>query len=887
MMAQSGASPRRAAPVLARAHHGSVSKEQRAADRGGPQGAAGCPAVVATSSLELGIDMGAVDLVVQVESPPSRGQRPAAGRPRRPPGRRGLARRALPQAPRRPRADRGRRRADARRRRSRRCACPRNPLDVLAQQVVAMLRHGRAGRSTTLVDAGPPRRAVRRAAALGATTRCSTCSPAATRATSSPSCARASSGTGSTGTLTGRPGAQRLAVTSGGTIPDRGLFGVFLVVGEGPGRRVGELDEEMVYESRVGDVFTLGATHLADRGHHPRPGAGHPGARPARAAAVLEGRPLGRPAELGRAIGAFVRELGGADPGEAPRAGRRRPGSTTWAADNLRRLPRRAARGHRPRARRPHHGGRAVPRRARRLAARRALALRRPGARALGAGDRRPAARAVRRRRAGDARRRRHRAAAARLELDDGRGRADVAELAVLDPDEVERARHRRGRRLGAVRRPVPRVRGPGPAAAPPRPRPALSRCGSSASARPSCSRSPASTRSFPIVLEAVRECLQDVYDVPGLVDADARRRVAREVRVVEVETPQPVAVRPQSLLFGYVAQFLYEGDSPLAERRAAALSLDPRLLAELLGRARARRCASCSTPRCSPRIEAELQRLTARARGPATPRASPTCSALLGPLSTDGGRAPRCVEPAPTSADWLADARATRAASIRVRVAGEERWAADRGRRPAARRARRRRCRSGVPRGLPRAGRRPARRPGRPLRPHPRPVHRRRRRRPARARRRGRAPTPCAGSSAHGRVVEGEFRPAAAPAPSGATPRCCARCAGARWPRCARRSSRSPAVDARPGSCRPGRASAAGCAGVEGVLRVVEQLAGCARARPAPSSRWCCPARVADYSPALLDELTAAGEVLWAGHGRAARRRRLGLAAPRRHRAT
>ena len=86
----------------------------------------------------------------------------------------------------------------------------------------------------------------------------------------------------------------------------------------------------------------------------------------------------------------------------------------------------------------------------------------------------------------------------------------------------------------------------------------------------------------FPIVLEAVRECVQDVFDVPGLVDL-MRDIGSRRVTVVEVEssTPSPFA---KSLLFGYVAQFLYEGDSPLAERRAAALALDPSLLAELLG---------------------------------------------------------------------------------------------------------------------------------------------------------------------------------------------------------------------------------------------------------------------------------------------------------------
>src|SRR6185436_7439966 len=124
------------------------------------------------------------------------------------------------------------------------------------------------------------------------------------------------------GTVTGRPGAQRLAVTSGGTIPDRGLFGVFLAGstasdekrGRKGGGRVGELDEEMVYESRVGDVFTLGTTswRIEDITHDKvlvTPAPGQPGRLP-----FWTGDSLGRPAALGRALGACVRELGGLTP---------------------------------------------------------------------------------------------------------------------------------------------------------------------------------------------------------------------------------------------------------------------------------------------------------------------------------------------------------------------------------------------------------------------------------------------------------------------------------------------------------------------------------------------------------------------------------------------
>ena len=325
--------------------------------------------------------------------------------------------------------------------------------------------------------AGPlPQRRVRRAARphhLGP--RCPTPSPAAAAPSGSPS-------------------------PRGGTIPDRGLYAVFLATGEGPGRRVGELDEEMVYESRVGDLFTLGtSTWRIEDITHDRvlvtPAPGLPGRLP-----FWKGDSLGRPAELGRAVGAFVREVEALTP--EPRAsgcmaaglddvGRRQPA----------RLPARAARGHRPRARRPRHRRRAVPRRARRLAGRHPLAVRRAGARPVGAGRERPDARPVRRRRAGDARRRRHRAAAARPRARRRRRRARARgrPRAARPGHPRPRRRARPGHRARSAARRCSR-RGsasarPGrccsPAAAPT----GASRCGSSASGPRSCSRSPASTR--------------------------------------------------------------------------------------------------------------------------------------------------------------------------------------------------------------------------------------------------------------------------------------------------------------------------------------------------------------------------------------------------------
>ena len=146
----------------------------------------------------------------------------------------------------------------------------------------------------------------------------------------------------------------------------------------------------------------------------------------------------------------------------------------------------------------------------------------------------------------------------------------------------------------------------------------------------------------FPIVLETVRECLQDVFDVPGLV-ALMREIASGQVRVVEVETstPSPFA---RSLLFGYVAQFLYEGDSPLAERRAAALSLDPQLLAELLGRGDGASLRDLLDPDSVRTTERELQRLVDERKARDAEDVADLLR-VLGPL-TEEEVAARSVEP-------------------------------------------------------------------------------------------------------------------------------------------------------------------------------------------------------------------------------------------------
>jgi ATP-dependent Lhr-like helicase len=327
IMAQSGASLG-AVPELARAHHGSVSKEQRGLIEEALK-AGRLPAVVATSSLELGIDMGAVDLVIQVESPPS----VASGLQRV--GRAGHQVGAVSRGVIFPkyRGDLVQTAVVAERMRAGQIESlryPRNPLDVLAQQVVSMV-------SMDEWDVEVMYDVVRRTANYASLPRSAFEAVLDMLAGRYPSDEFAElrprlvwDRVG--GTLTGRPGAQRLAVTSGGTIPDRGLFGVFLVGDKKS--RVGELDEEMVYESRVGDVFTLGSTswRIEDISHDQvlvTPAPGQPGRLP-----FWKGDTLGRPVELGRALGAFTRELGGLTPAQA-KARVMAAGLDDWAAGNL------------------------------------------------------------------------------------------------------------------------------------------------------------------------------------------------------------------------------------------------------------------------------------------------------------------------------------------------------------------------------------------------------------------------------------------------------------------------------------------------------------------------------------------------------------------------
>ncbi len=336
IVAQSGAAGG-APPILARAHHGSVSREQRVEIEDALK-TGRLPAVVATSSLELGIDMGAVDLVVQVEAPPS----VASGLQRI--GRAGHQVGAASRGVLFPkfRGDLVASAVVAERMRAgeiEALSVVSNPLDVAAQQIVAIC----AMAPITVDDLHALLRRSAPFASLGRGSLESVLDMLSGRYPSEQFAELRPRLTWErhTGLLTARPGAQRLAVTSGGTIPDRGLYGVFLAEGDGPGRRVGELDEEMVYESRVGDIFVLGSTswRIVDIGRDqvlvlPQPGA--PGRIP-----FWKADKPGRPAELGRALGAFVREMGSAatsaDVREvaAARARLSAIGLDAFASDNL------------------------------------------------------------------------------------------------------------------------------------------------------------------------------------------------------------------------------------------------------------------------------------------------------------------------------------------------------------------------------------------------------------------------------------------------------------------------------------------------------------------------------------------------------------------------
>lgn len=569
-------------PPLARAHHGSVSKEQRTLIEEALKGGT-LRCVVATSSLELGIDMGHVDLVIQVAAPPSVAS--ALQRVGRAGHRVGEISRGFfyPKH----RGDllgatvtlAGMRSGTLEP-----LVIPTNPLDVLAQQTVAACALGPIS-----VDSWYE--ALRRSAPYAELPRALFDSVLEMLAGRYPSDEfaelrpriiwdRTPTEEAPSGSIEGRPGAQRLAVTSGGTIPDRGLFPVYLVSGDeerGP-KRVGELDEEMVYESRAGEVITLGAsswrieeiTHDAVR---VSPAPGQPARLP-----FWHGDRMGRPYALGVQTGAFTRALSSLDATDSATARQQleQLGLDAWAVDNLLAY-----------LREQRESTGAVPSDTRMIVERHRdelgdwrVILHSP----LGYGVHAPWALAVRARIE-----ERYGVDASVMASDDGLilrlpAMEDVppgADLFLFAPDELEaivtervgdsalfasRFRENAARALLLPRR------DPGKRT------PLWQQRQRAAQLLDVARKYP----DFPVLLETARECLQDVYDVPALVQVH-RSLQSRAVSMLEVETNEPSPFA-RTLLFEYVAEHLYDGDAPAAERRAAALSLDPALLAELLG---------------------------------------------------------------------------------------------------------------------------------------------------------------------------------------------------------------------------------------------------------------------------------------------------------------
>nr|WP_235834763.1 helicase-related protein [Actinomadura logoneensis] len=846
MMAQAGAA--RGVPAeIARAHHGSVSKEERAGIENALKEGR-LPAVVATSSLELGIDMGAVDLVVQVESPPS----VASGLQRV--GRAGHQVGAVSKGVIFPkyRGDLVQTAVVAERMRGgeiEELRYPRNPLDVLAQQIVAMVAMDEwpVDDLETLVKRAAPYATLPRSALEATLDMLAGRYPSDEFGELRPRLVwdRVA------GVLRDRPGAQRLAVTSGGTIPDRGLFGVFLV-GE-KSSRVGELDEEMVYESRVGDVFVLGASSWRIEDITPdrvlvSPAPGQPGKLP-----FWHGDSPGRPAELGRALGAFTRELA-ALPEQRARARVTDAGLDEWAAGNLVSYlgEQREATRHVPDDRTV-----VVERFRDELGDWRMVVHSPLGARVHG-----PWALAI----AGRLRER-YGVDAQAMHADDGiviripdMDDPPSMDLCAFDADEIERVVvdelggsalfAARFRECAARSLLLPRRR-------PDKRMPLWQQRQRAAQLLSVAGKYP----SFPIVLETMRECLQDVFDVPGLVQL-MRDLAGRKVRMVEVETNEP-SPYARSLLFHYVGAFMYEGDSPLAERRAQALALDTALLSELLGQADLRELLD---PEVVADTERELQRLAPDRRAHDVEGVADLLRAL-GPLTTSeiGLRLTRPHDAAPFAARLEEERRV-----IRVRVAGEERWAAieDAGRLRDA---------LGVPLpvGVPEAFLEPVDDPlgdlvSRHARTHG-PF-----RADAVAARFGLGAAVATEAlrrlAAAGRVVEGEFLPVEAV--SG--PLTSEWCDSGVLRTLRRRSLARLRAEVEPsppealGRFLPawhGITGGSRLRGLDALVQAVEQLQGAAVPASALES-LVLPSRVPGYSPAMLDELTSSGEVVWAGQG-------------------
>ena len=646
------------------------------------------------------------------------------------------------------------------------------------------------------------------------------------------------------GTLRARDGSKRLAIMSGGTIPDRGLFGVFLP----DGTRVGELDEEMVYESRPGETFLLGAStwRIEDITFERvivTPAPGQPGKMP-----FWHGDRPGRPLELGRALGAFQREVR-AMPGDTALASLMDDYSLdALAATNVLMYLEEQAQstGVVPDDRT------VVIERFRDEIGDWRVCILSP----FGTPVHAPWAMAIQRRLA-----ERFDIPVEMMWTDDGivlrlPEAADELPLddLIIDPDDIDELVMdalpqtslfaARFRECAARALLLPRRR-------PDQRTPLWQQRQRAADLLAVASKYP----TFPMLLETSRECLQDVFDLPALREVLTQLR-NRTVRVVSVDTAKasPFA---QSLLFNWIAAYMYEGDAPLAERRAAALALDRDLLRDLLG---AEELRELLDPGALADIELELQLLADGRRARSADElhdvlrrvgdldARRDRPALRGHRLARRGWTSWCTTGGPSACRWRACERfiaADDAARYRDALG----------------------C--NVPLGLPRAFTEPV--------PHPL---------ESLVARYARTHGPFVVEDLAGRfgisvdratgalvALEADGPRGARRVPaqrarvaSGATTTCCARSAAARSPRCAARSSRSSPRRTR-GSCRPGTGSAA----IGAASRRWWRCSVSCRARPSWPARWrpsCCRPGCASYRPTDLDELCTSGELVWVGAG-------------------
>ncbi|HWI17944.1 MAG TPA: crosslink repair DNA glycosylase YcaQ family protein [Vicinamibacterales bacterium] len=825
---------------LVRAHHGSLARAQRTEIEDLLKGGH-LRALVATSSLELGIDMGAIDLVIQIEAPPS----VASGLQRI--GRAGhsigqvsegiifpkfrgdlVACAAVTAAMRQGKVETSR--------------YPRNPLDVLAQQLVAMTAMERWAVDDLYrtVRSAAPFAELSRPIFDGVLDMLSGRYPSDEFAELRPRVTwdRVN------GMVMARQGAKRVAIANAGTIPDRGLYGVFLTGADKNKARVGELDEEMVFEARAGETFLLGATTWRiDQITHDRvlvsPAPGEPGKMP-----FWKGEGPGRPVELGMAIGKLVREIRKAEPADALETLQTDHGLDAMAAANMLAYldEQHAAAGAVPDDRT------IVIERSRDDLGDWRVAVLSP----LGSRVHAPwamAATALIRDQAGIDVEVMWSDDGFVIRYPDGERLPDTA-LLLPDPDEVERLVVRQ---LGSTAMFAARFReAAGRALLLPRKRPGARAPLWQLRKRASDLLAVAARfGSFPIILETYRECLRDIFDLPALTGVLQRVR-SRSLRVVTVESQKPSPFSA-SLLFGYVANYIYDGDAPLAERRAHALSVDQSQLRDLIGDTELRDLLDESV---LDTLEQELQHLPERYHARSTD-AVHDLLLRIGDLSREEIEARSVTGIAGPAIEELVRSRRV----LAVRFGGDQRFI-------AVEDAARYRDAIGVP--LP---------PGLPatlLEPVADPIG-------DLIRRYGRTHGPFTSKDAaarlgigvavidaalarllaSGRVVDGEFRPGGR---------------GREW--CdadVLRTVRQRSLARLRQEVEPVESSALGRflvgwhalgrprRGLDGLLDVIEQLQGVPIAASVLDTEVLA-ARIHDYSPAMLDTLLGAGEVAWVG---------------------